>query len=66
LETAVNDARITNNLAANMLNNPSNLGLRPAASGATSSQPTQVPTQQPAASPAASAATSPAAANVNK
>ena len=31
LETAVNEARIINNLAANMLNNPSNLGLRPAA-----------------------------------
>ena len=31
LETAINEARIVNNLAANMLNNPSNLGLRPAA-----------------------------------
>ena len=31
LETAINEAKIVNNLAANMLNNPSNLGLRPAA-----------------------------------
>ena len=55
LETAMNDARIVNHLAANMLNNPSNLGLRPAAQG---SAPTQSPTQAPAASPAA---TSPSA-----
>ena len=53
LETAINDAKIVNNLAENMLNNPSNLGLRPAAEGATGSQP--APTQAPAAtSPAAS------------
>ena len=66
LETAVNEARITNNLAANMLNNPSNLGLRPAGAGAASSQPTQTPTQQPAASPAATATGSPAAASPTK
>ena len=66
LETAVNEARIINNLAANMLNNPSNLGLRPAGAGATSSQPTQAPTQQPAASPAASATGSPAVASPTK
>jgi peptidyl-prolyl cis-trans isomerase SurA len=73
LETAVNEARIVNNLAANMLNNPSNLGLRPAGTNATSSQPTQAPTQQTAASPAVSPAASPAAsvksspaANANK
>ena len=29
LETAINEAKIVNNLAANMLNNPGNLGLRP-------------------------------------
>jgi len=45
-----------NNLASNMLQNPGNLGLRPAGAGATSSSPAQA--QQPAASPAA---TSPAA-----
>jgi peptidyl-prolyl cis-trans isomerase SurA len=43
LEVAINEAKITNNLAANMLNNPSNLGLRPAAPG---SQPAATPTQQ--------------------
>jgi len=55
LETAMNEAKIVNHLATNMLNNPGNLGLRPAAQG---SAPTQAPTQAPAASPAA---TSPAA-----
>ncbi|HWF89083.1 MAG TPA: SurA N-terminal domain-containing protein [Pyrinomonadaceae bacterium] len=55
LETAMNEARIVNHLATNMLNNPGNLGLRPAAQG---SAPTQAPTQAPAASPAA---TSPSA-----
>ena len=57
MEVAINEAKIVNNLAAGMLNNPSNLGLRPAAQGA---QPaaTATPTQQPAAaaSPSASAA----------
>ena len=72
LEVAMNEARINNNLASNMLNNPSNLGLRPAGEAATQSTPS--PTQQPAASPAATspAATSspvsvrPANANANK
>jgi hypothetical protein len=54
LETALNDAKIVNHLATEMLNNPGNLGLRPASQNATSSQPTQAP----AASPAASTATS--------
>ena len=63
LEVAINEARITNNLAANMLNNPGNLGLRPAAEGAAGSQPTQAPTQQPASSPASSPTSSPAAAS---
>ena len=61
LETAINEARIVNNLAANMLNNPSNLGLRPAGAA---TQPAQAPTQQPAASPAATA--SPAVASPTK
>ena len=46
LEVAMSEAKIGNNLAANMLNNPSNLGLRPAAPEAARS---------PEASPAASA-----------
>ena len=56
LETAINEARIINNLASNMLNNPSNLGLRPAGAATTSPQAAQAPTQQPAASPAATGA----------
>jgi parvulin-like peptidyl-prolyl isomerase len=50
LETAMNEAKIVNNLAANMLNNPSNLGLRPAPPG---SQP---PASQPVSSPSAATA----------
>ena len=60
LETAMNDAKIVNHLASEMLSNPGNLGLRPAAANATNSQPTQAPTQAPAASPAATTATGPA------
>lgn len=60
LETAMNDARIVNHLATNMLNNPSNLGLRPAAEGAAPTQsPTQAPTQAPSPSPTATATGSP-------
>jgi len=51
LETAVNDAKVVNHLANEMINNPGNLGLRPAAENATGSQPAQAPTQAPAASP---------------
>jgi hypothetical protein len=56
LEVAMKEAKIVNNLAADILNNPSNLGLRPAgydpskAAGATA---TPAPTA--AASPAATA-----------
>ncbi|HET9526606.1 MAG TPA: SurA N-terminal domain-containing protein [Pyrinomonadaceae bacterium] len=46
LETALNEAKIINNLATNMLNNPSNLGLRPA--GSTGSQPASSPAASPA------------------
>ena len=56
LQVAVNEARIVNNLASNMLNNPSNLGLRPAAEGsAASPQPTQ--TQTPTPEPSATSPT---------
>ena len=61
LEVAMNEAKINNNLAAQMLNNPGNLGLRPAASGSTSepaATQTPAPTQAPAASPASSPAAS--------
>jgi peptidyl-prolyl cis-trans isomerase SurA len=50
LDTAMNEAKIVNHLAANMLNNPSNLGLRPAGEGAA---PASSPTQAPSSSPAA-------------
>ena len=75
LEVAINEARIVNNLAANMLNNPGNLGLRPAGGSSPAPQPSQAPSQQPAAaspSPATTSATSspvtvhPANSNANK
>jgi peptidyl-prolyl cis-trans isomerase SurA len=72
LEVAINEAKITNNLATNMLSNPGNLGLRPAAAGAASSSPAEAPaaTQQPASSPSPAATSSPAspspAANANR
>jgi parvulin-like peptidyl-prolyl isomerase len=59
LETAMNDAKIVNHLANNMINNPGNLGLRPAAAGAATSQPTQAPSQAPASSPATTTTSSP-------
>jgi len=61
LEVAMNEAKISNNLAANMLTNPGNLGLRPASPGAPAApaatqqgapSPTLAPS--PAASPQAS------------
>jgi peptidyl-prolyl cis-trans isomerase SurA len=61
LEVAINDAKVVNNLAANMLNNPNNLGLRPATPGSVPSPAAsqQTPTTlQPSASPAASPAPS--------
>lgn len=66
VEVAMNEARIVNQLAANMLNNPSNLGLRPASPGtavspAVSTQTAATPQQAPSgatASPAGSSSTS--------
>jgi peptidyl-prolyl cis-trans isomerase SurA len=65
-EVATNEAKIVNNLAGTMLNNPSNLGLRPASPGAVASPTTSSTvapqtsvaptTASPAASPKASAA----------
>jgi parvulin-like peptidyl-prolyl isomerase len=66
VEVAMNEARIVNHLAANMLNNPSNLGLRPASPGtsgapgaspqsaATSQQTPSAATASPAGSPSTS------------
>src|SRR6185503_4331224 len=59
METALNEAKIVNHLAASMINNPSNLGLRPAAAGAATSQPTQAPSQAPATSSPAATTSSP-------
>jgi len=53
LDTAINEAKIVNHLAAEMLSNPGNLGLRPASPNETGSPATQSPAQSPAASPAA-------------
>ncbi len=53
LEVAMNDAKIVNNLAGNMLGNPSNLGLRPAPAGS-------VPTTAPSPAAATPQATAPA------
>ena len=61
METAMNDAKIVNHLANNMINNPGNLGLRPAGQGAATSQPTQAPTQAPATSSPAATTSSPVA-----
>jgi len=61
LEVAINEAKIVNNLAANMINNPGNLGLRPVSPGtepaaAPAATQSQAPasTASPAASPAGS------------
>ena len=55
VEVSMNDAKVVNNLAADMLNNPSNLGLRPATSQpATPENSTPASSPTPAAKPAAS------------
>ena len=67
LEVAMNEAKVVNNLAGNMLNNPSNLGLRPAGEAATGSPSAPAPTQQPASTPGAtSSPVSVKPANANK
>jgi len=58
LETAMNEARVVNNLAATMINNPGNLGLRPAGEAAPGQASPAASAPAPAASPAA---TSPSA-----
>jgi parvulin-like peptidyl-prolyl isomerase len=64
LEVAMNEAKIVNNLANTMLNNPSNLGLRPAAPGAVASPATSAATPKstpPPRTASPSAAASPKA-----
>jgi hypothetical protein len=62
LEVAQTEAKVVNTLAANMLDNPSNLGLRPASTDATKSAGTPAAAANPTSSPAAKAAPSSASA----
>jgi peptidyl-prolyl cis-trans isomerase SurA len=68
LETSMNESKIVNNMAANMINNPSNLGLRPASTGTVASPPASTATTTPLsaapASPAAATASPKASASV--
>ena len=65
VEVAMNEAKIVNNLASTMLNNPSNLGLRPASSGAVASPATTTAATTPQAKAPVTTA-SPAAATSPK
>jgi parvulin-like peptidyl-prolyl isomerase len=63
VEVAMNEAKIVNNLASTMINNPGNLGLRPAAPGTVAAQPASTATATPATTtpaPAVSPAATPA------
>ena len=70
LEVSMNESKINNNMAATMLNNPSNLGLRPASTGTVASPSASTATTTPqsaapvAASPAAAASSPKASASV--
>ena len=65
LEVSMNESKIVNNMAGTMLNNPSNLGLRPASSGAVASPAAgSATTPQQASTPAAAAASPKASASV--
>ena len=61
LEVALNDSKVVNVLAANMLSNPGNMGLRPAATDAAKPAGTPAPAAS-ATAPAAKAAATPATA----
>jgi len=70
LEVSTNESKIVNNMAGTMLNNPSNLGLRPASGGTVASPPANTATTTPqsaapaTASPAAAAASPKSSASV--
>jgi peptidyl-prolyl cis-trans isomerase SurA len=66
LEVAMNEARIVNNLASTMLNNPSNLGLRPASPGAVASPASSSSTTPQATAPVTNASPSPVASPPSK
>ncbi len=59
LEAAMNEAKIVNNLASTMLNNPGNLGLRPASPGAVASPASSIPSATPQATASPASAASP-------
>jgi peptidyl-prolyl cis-trans isomerase SurA len=59
LEVAMNEAKIVNNLAGTMLNNPSNLGLRPASPGTVASPTSSIPSTTPQSSAPATNASPP-------
>lgn len=61
LEVAQTEAKVVNTLAGNMLNNPGNLGLRPASTDAPETSRHAAAAASPSSSPAAKAASSPAA-----
>jgi len=63
VEVAMNEAKIVNNLASTMLNNPSNLGLRPAAPRAVNSRAAGTATTTPPATAPATTSTPAAAAS---
>jgi peptidyl-prolyl cis-trans isomerase SurA len=64
LEAAMNESKIVNNMATTMLNNPSNLGLRPASAGTVASPPVSTATTTPqSTTPAAKASPAVAAAS---
>jgi hypothetical protein len=60
LEVAISEAKIVNNLAVDMLANPSNLGLRPASAQTAKPAASATPAAASSASPAAKAVASPA------
>jgi parvulin-like peptidyl-prolyl isomerase len=59
LVVALTESKIVNNVAADMLSNPSNLGLRPASNETAKPATSATPGAAPSASPAAKAAASP-------
>ena len=60
VEVALSEAKVVNNLAADILNNPSNLGLRPAATETGKPATTPTPAAAASQSPAAKASATPA------
>jgi len=60
VEVALSEAKVVNNLAADILNNPSNLGLRPAATDTGKPATTPTPAATASQSPAAKASATPA------